>query len=161
MHPFDVRHRREKFNCKMIAAAGSRGAVVEYVRPGLCQRDQILDRFHRHGRVASENVVCVGEIRDQDKVLERIVFQFGAHRRVDGHFERRHEKRVSVRLRTRRNLSADSAGSSRSIIDDEITVDILIELFDKNAGNSVSAATRRKRYNYAHRSFRPFLCQGR
>src|SRR5262245_2156455 len=122
------------------------------ILPGLSVGNELgnrLDRYrgvHLHGKRLAVNA------RDRPNVADEIEIELVVEAGVDRVHESGHKERISVRGRLYDHLGADIAGSSWSVLDDELLAELLRQPLSYQACHDVGATSGGKSDNDAHRS---------
>ena len=149
----DIGGQLEQFAAQMLKAADAGGRIVEHARLFLGERQQFLDRMHRHGRIDGQHIGAGGDDADRHEVLhriERLLVDPG----VDGVRDGNDQKRVAVGGRLCGEIGADDAAGAAAVIDKDLLAQSLAELIGDDAADHVVAAARRERDDHADRAAR-------
>src|SRR5215210_1774603 len=102
----------------MLRAADAGGAVTQLIRSCFRECDEIFDVLGRYRRMHHNNSGYLCEIRDVYEVTHQIEIELGEERRVDCIRNCRHEERVTIGRRLRRNFCTNIRAAARTILDD-------------------------------------------
>ncbi len=123
-----ARHRLEKFDGEMRAAAGTGRAEIEPAGLRFRQRDEFAQVVRRQRRMHRRQIGRHHHQRDRCEVAQRIVRQIRHHAHVGCHgAHRTHEQGVTVRRRFRGDHRGDSPAAARSIVDDYLLTETLVQ----------------------------------
>ena len=142
---------------QMLQAAGTRGTVVQFARVGLGIGNQFSDVFRRYGRIQVDRVKQRSRLRNALQILGQVVRQIGIGRRIDVHGRGNQADRVTVGGGFGGEINTDRAGGTRAVIDDDLLVPLVAEMFGDHACGGIGAGARRERSDQAHRLVRIIL----
>ncbi len=143
----------EQFAAQMLEAADAGGRVVEHARLFLGEREQFLERMHRHGRIDGQHIGAGGDDAHRDEILhriERLLVEPGIDRVRDGN----DQERVAVGRRLGGEVGADDTAGAAAVIDEDLLAQSLAELIGDDAADHVVAAAGRERDDHADRAAR-------
>ena len=150
-HP-DPRHRVEQLPREVRGRAVPGRGEVDLARPGLGERDQLLDGRCPKRRVNDEHVGRRRRERHRREVPDRIEGHLAEEARVDRERSRRaHQQRVAVGGALRDDVGADVAARAGPIVDQHLLREALGELLRDRARDDVGAAARRESDDEANR----------
>ncbi len=142
----------------MAVGAGARRRVGQRHALLLLVGDQVGERLHAELRIDHHHDRRPAQIGDVGEVLDRIVARIGIDDRRD-HMRRDagdHEG-VAVGLHMGRLLRADDAAGARLVLDEELLLESLGQLFGDDAAKGIGAAARREGRDDLDRPRRPLL----
>ena len=143
----------EQLAAQMLEAADAGGRIVEHAGLFLGEREQFLERMHRHGRIDGQHIGAGGDNADGYEILhrvERLLVEPGVDRVGDGN----DQKRISVGRRFCRKVGADDTAGAAAVIDEDLLAQSLAELIGDDAPDHVVAAAGRERDDHADRAAR-------
>jgi len=150
----DARALHEQFAGEVAQRAGAIGAIGERLGLRARERDQILHRARRNGRMHDQHVGRMADEPEVAEALERVVARLRHDVRIDRHRARRREQqRVAVGRRAGRRFRADRPTGARAVVDDELHAEGFGQLLRDVARHDVGRATGRKRHDGAHGFF--------
>ena len=154
----DAGQALQQLGAEMMHRAGPARAVVQPVRLGLGERDQVGDRFHRRIVVDHQEERRRRQQRHRHEILERLVGHLLAHRHVDGHGRAGGlHQRVAVRRRAHDLHGGERRRGARPVLDDERLAELLLELLRDQPRQQVGAAAGGERHHDGHRPRRILL----
>ena len=151
VHHLRAGHDLEHFAAEVRQRAGAAGAVVEAVRRGLRVGDQVLQRFHRQRRVDHDQLRRRADQRNRLEVAQRHVSGFVEQRVDHDRRDAADHQRIAVGQRFGRDLGAEAAAGTGTVVDHHALVPRLDQLLADDAGDDVGGAARRVRRDHADR----------
>jgi hypothetical protein len=111
-----LRHALEELGIEVVGRPDA-ACVIDLAGPGAGERDQLLHRFDRQGRVHGHHARRPREQRDRGEVLERIERQLAEQAGRGGEIGRGHDHRVAVRRRFRAERRAYGSSRAAAVLD--------------------------------------------
>ncbi len=125
--------------------------------------DQLLYVRDGHGRMNDHHGLTEADQRNRREGLDRIERRLVPEIRADGNDRLSKIQRVTVGIRTRRDLHAEHAARARPAVDDHALPEQLTDFVSRDARHRVADAARLKARNEAQRTRRKVggvLCPG-
>ena len=136
----EVRRRADACRCEGELARLSLGSL-----------DQLLDALVRTIARAHHHVRRLAQDRHVGNVLQRVVRQCLADRRVRRMRGRLHEQRVAVGIRLHHRRRADLPARPRPVLDDHRLLPVLVEALRDDAPRDIRARARSERHDESDR----------
>ena len=152
MHHVEASGERfELLAAEMQDRSDAGGAVAEFPRVRLDQRDQALHVLHRQRGIDREQRRRHPDLRDRREVADRIVRHLGIEARIDrvGR-HRRDEERVAVRRGLRDHVGAEIAARAAPVLDHELLAEEFTELVRHDPADDVGRTASRERHHQAN-----------
>jgi hypothetical protein len=147
----DARRALEHFGREMGRGAGAGARERKLARPGLRQRDKVLDGLAREGRRNDDYVGLRVQLRDGREVLAWIVRQPGIEAGIDRERRRDHQHGVAIRRGLRRDFRPYDGRRAGARIDDDVLTPFLGQLLPDQPRADIEPAARCKRHDHADR----------
>jgi hypothetical protein len=129
------------------------------------ERDQLLHRLRRQGRMHDQNVGGERDQADRIEVPYRIVANLPEEARRGDQVRAVEEQGIAVFLRFRDDLAADHAVRSGAVVDDDLPPECFAQALRHDPAHGIDAAPGRDRHHHPHRgrgiAGRRTLCGGR
>src|SRR5262245_56119459 len=151
VHEVDAGHHLEQFTGNMVSGTNAGRRHVDPAGIGLGIGDELGNRLDRHRGMHLYGKRVASNARDRRDVADEIEIELVVEGGVDRVHSNASEKRIAVRGRTYNGLGGDIAGSSWSVLDDELLVEPLRQPFSYQACHDVGATSGSKSDNDAHR----------
>ena len=133
----------ERLHREVNRAAVAGGGIVELPRVRFRERDELLHRLHRHGRMHDEDVVRRCEQPHGREALHRVERKLLIERGARGKRGIGEEQRVAVRRGARHGFGPDDRAAAGAVLDDELRAQALAVFLRREPCHDVDAAAGR------------------
>jgi hypothetical protein len=157
VHDVEPGGRLEELAGHVVRRAGAGRRIVELARLRLRQRDQLLQRLRRHGRIDDQHEVRIVDRRDGREVAHQLERLAGHQRLVDGVGVRHQQQRVAVGRALRDDVGTHDRASAGPVLDDERLPHCFLQPLRDETRIDVCRTARGKRYDDLHRPRRIVL----
>jgi hypothetical protein len=146
----DAGGRPEHLGSQMAWSADAGTSIIQPARILLCERHKLSDIFDRLRRMHRDRDRRQRDQRERSEVLDRVIWQLGVERRVDG--VRAHgadQQRLTVGRGFRYDVGTDRATSATPIVDDDSRLQRFPQHLRKRSRDDVGGAAGRERHDDA------------
>src|SRR5262249_31300427 len=140
--PFLASYHLEQFTGSVVSRADASRRHVDLSGIHLGVGDELGNRLDRHRGIHLHGKGLAMNARDRRDVADQIEIEPLIERGVDRVHRSDHQERISVQGRVHDHLSAHIAGSSWSVLDDELLPEPLRQPLSYQAGPDVGGPTR-------------------
>src|SRR5262249_50036023 len=139
VHEGDTGHHLKQFTSNMVSGTDAGRRHVDLTWIGLGVGNELGNRLDRYRGVHLHGKRLAGNAPDRRNVADEIEIELVVEAGVDRVHESGHKERISVRGRVYDHLGADIAGSSWSVLDDELLAELLRQPLSYQACHDVGA----------------------